>query len=525
MKKTTLIVALILCCSTTFAQIITTIAGTGPGSGYAGDHGPATAAKLNTPLRNTIDIYGNVFFSDRNNNVIRKIDPAGIITTIAGNGSAGYGGDGFAATAAMLNGPNNLALDRYGNIFITDENNNVIRKIDTSGIITTVAGNNTAGYNGDNIPATAAMLNRPTGIAFDSLWNMYIADAYNARVRMVNSSGIITTIAGTGVPGFSGDGGPATAAMVVGIVTLSMDHAGNLYGVDQSNYRVRKISGGIITTVAGNGSAAYSGDGVLATATGLFPSTTTSDNAGNLWICDAFNNRIRVVNSAGIISTIVGNGTAGYAGDGDVATAAELNIPSGVSFDICGNLYISDQANNVIRKVAYFTVMPPITGATTLGTGLSATLSIAIGGGTWSSSTPTIATIDSNTGTITGLTPGVDTVTYTNMCGTSTYIVTVHSSAGFQNATSGAGVFTVIPNPSDGEITVNGSRQGLTNSGSATIDIIDMTGRKVYSNVLPVNNGSINSRIILSNDIANGQYVVKIRNGNVCEIIRFSLNR
>ncbi len=522
MKKITLALAAALLSLGAYAQTITTIAGVGPGYGYSGDHGPATAAKLHTPLPTKVDVYGNVFFSDHDNNVIRKIDGAGVITTIAGNGTAGYSGDGAAATAAMLYGPNNLAFDKDGNLFFADEGNNVIREIDLSGVITTVAGTNVPGYNGDNIPATAAMLSEPTAVAFDSSWNMYIADVANGRVRMVNSSGIITTIAGVGTFGFSGDGGPATAAMIDGIITMSFNAAGEMIAVDQSNYRIRKISGGIITTIAGNGDAAYSMDGVPATATGMFPSTTTFDKAGNLWICDAYNNRVRMVNSAGIISTVVGTGAAGYSGDGGPATAAELSTPSGVTFDICGNFYISDQANNVIRKVIYFTGMPAITGAPVVNVGAMDTLSIAQMDGTWSSSSSTIATVGGS-GIVMGLAAGIDTITYTNMCGSQTFVVTVHSSTGIENR-SNETVFSIVPNPSSGEITVSATLAG-TNNSAATLDILDMTGRKVYTDFLPINNGSINSHITLDGSIANGLYIIKVRANDVNKAIQFSLYR
>ena len=524
MKKIALIIGIALLSCNAFAQIITTVAGMGPASGYSGDNGPATAAKLNTPLATKVDFHGNVFFSDYNNNVVRKIEAGGIITTIAGNSTAGYSGDGSAATAAMLNHPNNLAFDKHGNLFVADESNNVIRKVDTLGIITTVAGNNVAGYNGDNIPATAAMLNQPTGVAFDSLGNLYIADVQNARVRMVATSGIITTIAGTGVLGFGGDNGPATAAMIDGIITLNFNNIGELYAVDQSNYRVRKISGGIITTVAGNGSSGYSGDSGPATAAGLFPTTTAFDKSGNLVICDAFNNRIRIVNNTGIISTIAGNATNGYFGDGGPATAAELNIPSGVTFDVCNNLYFCDQGNNVIRKITYFTGMPAISGPMTVGTGWSINLSISIDGGTWSSGSPSVATVDSSTGVVTGITVGPAVISFTNMCGTATYTVSVHSSVSVPDLNK-SNTILVIPNPSNGEITVNGNLPELAIFENVTINIIGMTGIKVYSDVLPVNNGTINSRINLNNNIPNGIYIIELRGNQLVKEIRFSLYR
>ena len=241
-------------------------------------------------------------------------------------------------------------------------------------------------------------------------------------------------------------------------------------------------------------------------------------------ICDAFNNRIRIVNNTGIISTIAGNATNGYFGDGGPATAAELNIPSGVTFDVCNNLYFCDQGNNVIRKITYFTGMPAISGPMTVGTGWSINLSISIDGGTWSSGSPSVATVDSSTGVVTGITVGTAVISFTNMCGTATYTVSVHSSVSVPDLNK-SNTILVIPNPSNGEITVNGNLPELAIFENVTINIIGMTGIKVYSDVLPVNNGTINSRINLNNNIPNGIYIIELRGNQLVKEIRFSLYR
>ncbi len=525
MKKIMLIFAAIVLGNSAFAQVITTIAGNNT-PGYTGDGYAATNATLDGPAHIVVDHYGNTYFTDYYNNVIRKIDTSGIIKTFAGTGTPGYGGDNGSALSAMFNGPNGLSTDKYGNLYVADQYNSAIRKIDTSGIITTVAGTGTAGYNGENIPATSAMLNNPTCVIVDDSGKLYIADIFNERLRVVKTLGMITSIAGTGAQGYSGDNGPATAATFDGLGHLDFDKAGNLYVIDQSNQLVRKIDmAGIVTTFAGNGVQGYSSDGIPATASELNnPSNTVFDYSGRLFICDSYNNRIRRVDSTGVIYTAVGNGVSGYMGDLGLATSAELNQPWGLTFDDCGNLYIGDAMNNVVRKVTYFTGMPAINGPMTIGTGWSINLSIALGGGTWSSGSPSIATVGSSTGVVTGVSIGTAVITFTNMCGSSTYTVTVHSSVGVQSVSNG-NTISVIPNPSKGEITVRGNLPGVAAIGNVTIDIMDMTGRKIYSDVLPVSNGSINSEIVLNNNIANGLYIIKLRNDNVNEAIRFSLDR
>ena len=277
-----------------------------------------------------------------------------IVNTIAGTGIAGYTGDGVQATTSEVSNPCDVVVDASGNIIFSDYNNNRIRKINTSGIIATIAGTGTYGFAGDGGPATAAQFKNPYGLALDDSGNLYVADCFNERVRKINPAGIITTIAGTGVSGFGGDGGPATAAVLYTPNYVSVDNVGNVYITDNQNHRIRKVtvSTGIITTFAGTGVGGYSGDGVAASASELYyPAGTRFDASGNCIIADYNNHRIRKVSSAGIISTIGGTGTAGYSGDGGAATAAQFNFPVAVSIDGSGNIYVSDLSNNRVRLI------------------------------------------------------------------------------------------------------------------------------------------------------------------------------
>ncbi len=334
------------------AQIITTVAGNGT-AGYSGDGGQATNAELNNPDGVAFDAIGNIYIADQGNNRIRKVNTAGIITTIAGNGTQGFSGDGGTATNASLYAPSEVVIDAGGNLYFTDENNNRVRMVNTAGIITTIAGNGTAGYNGDGGQATFAELHDPVGLTFDVKGNLYIVDDANNKIRKINTLGIISVFAGNGTQGFSGDGGQATNAELNLPADIAFDAIGDLYITDQINNRIRKIDTlGIISTIAGNGTTGYSGDGGQATHAELSnPAGICLDAIGNLYIADSFNDRIRKVNTLGIITTLAGIGATGYSGDGGQATAAELNRPARVTIDFADNLFITDYDNNRVRMV------------------------------------------------------------------------------------------------------------------------------------------------------------------------------
>ena len=334
------------------AQIITTVVGNGT-HGYSGDGGPAMAAEIYAPNGVCFDAFGNLYIADSGNNLIRKVSTSGIITTFAGNGTHVFSGDGGQATAAGIYGPTGVACDAAGNLYIADSYNFRVRKVTTSGIITTFAGNGTNAFSGDGGQATDAGIFGPGGITFDATGNLYIADYDNSYIRKVTTAGIITTYAGNGTSGYSGDGGQATDAQIDGQYGITCDATGNLYIAEFDNAYIRKVStSGIITTVAGNGIASYSGDGGQATAAGIYyPTFITCDISGNLYISDYGNARIRKVTTSGIITTVAGDSTAGYSGDGGQAIAAEIYNPGGLTFDAVGNLYIADNGNNVIRMV------------------------------------------------------------------------------------------------------------------------------------------------------------------------------
>lgn len=424
--------------------IITTVAGTGPTGwhrwmggtegGYGGDGASAKQAKLNLPQSIAIDRNGNLFIADFLNHRVRRVDAiTGTITTVAGTGTAGFSGDGGPSTNASLNLPSGIAVDDKGNVYIADQSNHRIRKLDiATGIINTVAGlGGSGGFGGDGGPATQAALYSPSSVAVDRKGNLFVADTVNYRIRKIElATGRITTVAGTGgyptgrgaqglatniglmpssivvdddgnlfvsgmdtdrvwkltiatgrievftgtgaLGGFAGDGGPAKSATLYGPKGLAVGGNRELYIADAANNRVRKVDlvTGMITTVAGKGKGGFRGDGGTAKASALHnPSGVTIDTDGNLLIADTANHRVRRIDTAtGIITTVAGTGTSGFFGDRELATSANLNHPADVAVDDAGNLFIADQSNNRIRKVAGVTgVITTVAGVGTAG--------------------------------------------------------------------------------------------------------------------------------------------------------------
>jgi sugar lactone lactonase YvrE len=353
--KNHLFLLLLITCGTTHAQVITTIAGNNT-PGFSGDNGQATAAMLSGPRFAKMDASGNLYIADFTNNRVRKVTPAGIITTVAGNGTTIHSGDNGPATAAGISAPQSIALDKSGNLYIvesvSDGRGKWIREVNLSGVITTIAGG-ALGYGGDGYPAIAAGFENIADIAIDHNSNIYITDFGNSRIRKIGKYTVITTIAGNGSWGNTGDGGPATDAQLNQPMGLALDAIGNVYFADQTNNSVRKIdTSGFISTIAGKGATGATGDNGPATNAELSsPTGMAVDGSGNVYISDFGNSRVRMVKD-GIISTIAGNGTWGYNGDGSPATAAQLSAPMGVYVDAAKNIYIGDIGNNVIRKIA-----------------------------------------------------------------------------------------------------------------------------------------------------------------------------
>jgi RHS repeat-associated protein len=335
--------------------MISTVAGTGP-KGRGGDGGAATEAMLNIPRDIAIGPDGSIYISDTANCLIRRVGPDGVITTVAGIGSdedgyGGFSGDGGPALEAELNLPGGIAVGPDGSIYIADTGNHRIRRIDRNGIITTVAGDGSYRHSGDGKPAVDASLNSPSDVAVGPDGSLYIADTENSRIRRVSPNGIITTVAGIGPRGFSGDGGPATKAQLNLPRGIAIGSDGCLYIADTINHRIRRVgTDGIITTVAGTGFHGYQGDGGLATKAQLnMPEDVTVGLDGRLYIADTENHCIRQVSAGGIITTVAGNGTAGYTGDGALPTEAQISNPMGVAVGPDGSLYIAQPLNNCIR--------------------------------------------------------------------------------------------------------------------------------------------------------------------------------
>lgn len=365
-------------------QVITTFAGNGTAA-ITGDGGSALSAGIALPVHGCFDKNGNYYFvggisSDR----VRMVDIYGNIHTIAGGATGGFGGDGGLATLAQLSHPSGAVVDGNGNIFIADYGNRRIRKVDgITHIITTIAGNGTATSTGDGGPATDATL-VPTAICMDKFSNIYVADGMANKVRKIDATGMISTFAGNGGSGFSGDGGPATAAEVPINPGICADSVGNIYLACERRIRKVNVSTAIIETIAGTSSVVYAGDGIPATAASFSSFTIGMDTARNiLYIADIGNDRVYRIDAAGIFHLVAGTGTGGYNGDGIVATTAQLYNPEGVATDACGNLYIADAANYRVRKVTFNPPTTPtitVTGVTTATVGTTVTVNAAVTG-------------------------------------------------------------------------------------------------------------------------------------------------
>jgi uncharacterized protein (TIGR03437 family) len=326
--------------------VITTIAGNGR-EGYEGDGGPAVNAKLDEPWGVAMDSTGNLYISDVKNYRIRKV-ANGLISTVVGNGQLGFSGSNGPAANGEFSTPTGVAIDASGAVYVAAMTSHRVLKI-SNGVLTLVAGGGVAGFSGDGGPATNAQLDSPNGIAVDAGGSIYIADSKNNRVRRV-TNGIITTVAGTGFATLGGDGGPATNAQLSNPSAVALDNLGNLYISDWGNYRIRKVSGGVITTIAGT-TAGYSGDNGPAVQAQLFgPQGMAVDSAGNLFFVDSGNQMVRKI-SNGMITSVAGIWSSGFSGDGGPATSAQFSNPMGVALDSAGSLYIADYQNYRIRKV------------------------------------------------------------------------------------------------------------------------------------------------------------------------------
>jgi trimeric autotransporter adhesin len=369
---------------------IATVAGNGV-FGFAGDGGLAIVSTLNRPSSAVADGAGNVYIADRNNSRLRQIDPTGTINTlvvnavaglafdasgnlyladgssrvfrvngtaamtpIAGNDTVTFAGDGGPALNVSLNAPFNIVFDATGNLLISDSNNYRLRRVSTAGTITTIAGNGNYKFTGDGGPATNANLNAPGGVAVDQSGNIYVVDSGNHRIRRIGPNGVITTVAGNGVPGFSGDGFSATVASLNNPRAVAVDPSGNLLIGDANNRRIRKVgTNGIISTFAGDGGLSFAGDGLPAVFSPInTPSSVAVDVAGNVYIADSGNNRVLKVDGTGTMTTLAGNGNKDYTGDGGPANGGALNAPLGVTVDSSGDVYVADTSNNVVRKIS-----------------------------------------------------------------------------------------------------------------------------------------------------------------------------
>jgi len=448
----------------------------------------ALTSPLLLPTSIAFDAQGNLYLAETNNHVIRRVDPTGVLTTIAGNGTQGFSGDGGPATSAQLDSPTGIVLDAANNLYFADSHNHRLRKVDaTTGTITTIAGNGTPGFSGDGGAATLASLDLPTVLAIDSNGNLYLADTNNHRIRKLTATtGLITTVAGNGLQQFSGDGGPATAASIDSPSGLAVDSAGNLYLADTHNHRLRMVSAatGLISTIAGTGAPGFSGDTAAATAATLaLPHGLSIDASGNIYFADTNNHRIRRISPEGIITTVAGDGTQAFSGDGGAAIAASLDTPRSTALSPAGLLTLADTGNERVRQISSSTIG---------GQGATAPVTLAIAGpsatlyGT-GTLTVTLTTLGSASGLVT---LAESTATGTNTLGTATIAANI---AMISTAPLVAGQHHLFATYS-GDITHQASQSTTT---LLTISPVLLTASVTSASVLygqpiPVLSGSLN---------------------------------
>jgi sugar lactone lactonase YvrE len=471
--------------------IISTVAGNGEGRA-AGDGGSAALSALDYPTSVAVDAAGNLFIADFHNNRIRKITPAGIISTFAGNGEYGFNGDGIPATSATVGEPSSVAVSSAGDVFFTDTNNNRVRKVNLSGTITSIGASHFwYFFDYDGLAPIGEVC--VAGVAADAEGNLYVAVPINQSIWKITPAGAIGLVAGKGDGsyGFSGDGGPATSAKLSFPNGIAVDKNGNLFIADSYNNRIRKITpSGIITTVAGNGIAGFSGDGGPATSAKLwYPLGVAVDGSGNLFIADSHNNRIRMVTPAGIISTLAGKGTSGFSGDGGLATAAQLRYPSGVAVDALGNLFVADSGNDRIRKIQLVLEPPTLAGLSPALAAPGTTAEVTFTGTNFDTALTISTGTDiavSNIRIFTSET-AVATLTVLPDAALGPRPITVTTAFG----TSNVATFTIVPPFPDLLVTIKSSKLAVGFNGSYTVDVRNIgamaaSGPITLKSVLPV---------------------------------------
>ncbi len=496
MKKTKWLLALCFASCIGYAQVIWTMAGTGS-NGNTGNGGFAQSATFGQPHGVVVDGSGNTYIADFANSVVRKVDTKGIVTAYAGTGTAGYSGNGGAATSAQLDHPVGLAIDGSGNLYIADSYNYVIRKVTSGGIISNFAGNHTSGYSGDGGAATSAQLSGATGVAYESsTGNLYIADVLNFVIRKVTSGGTISTVAGTGTQGNTGNGGAATSAQLFSPHGIAVDGSGNLYISDNGAYVVRKFTdGGNINAFAGTGTSGYTGDGGAATSARINDVRNVACSGSDVYLADGNNYVVRKV-SSGNISTYAGTGTNGNSGNGGAPTSANLSVMGDVAVDGSGNLYIAD-IGHIVHKVS--SNCPAVAGpnkANTCGACCpSSTVSIGTPSipnmtyawtcsGTCNFASPGSSSAQTNAYPCSIGTPTTYTVTVSGSgCTTNTSTMTITSTtaspgccriSGISNQDQDSGAFSIYPNPSSDEITIK------LLDRAEYVQIMDITSKIVF---------------------------------------------